>query len=335
VQHQYVERHSGRVCTEELLADPLVRWLYHPVREHAPSLFRLFTGARASAALAFLQYDSLLARRLDEPLATMQRLGIDVNECLEAPQSLRSPRQIFERKLRFEECRPMVESAETVVSPADARVLVGSLKENFGLFIKGKFFDLDELLGEQGDWRGVFAAGDFAIFRLTPDKYHYNHTPVAGRVIDIYGLDGCYHACNPAAMVREVTSLSRNRRVVTIIDTDLPGGSGVGLVAMIEVVALMIGRIEQCYSSRGYADPQPVEPGLWLEKGQPKSLYHPGSSTDILLFEPGRVRMASDLLDNQQRSDVFSRFSAGFGLPLVETELTVRSPLAFCRRRRP
>ena len=32
-------------------------------------------------------------------------------------------------------------------------------------------------------------------------------------------------------------------------DTDIPGGSHVGFVAMIEVVALMIGDIVQCYSA--------------------------------------------------------------------------------------
>jgi phosphatidylserine decarboxylase len=43
-----------------------------------------------------------------------------------------------------------------------------------------------------------------------------------------------------------VRPYSKNKRVVTIIDTDVEGGTGIGLVAMIEVVALMIGDIVQC-----------------------------------------------------------------------------------------
>ena len=35
VRHQYIERASGRIYEEHPFADRLVRWMYHPVREHA------------------------------------------------------------------------------------------------------------------------------------------------------------------------------------------------------------------------------------------------------------------------------------------------------------
>jgi phosphatidylserine decarboxylase len=70
------------------------------------------------------------------------------------------------------------------------------------------------------------------------------------------------------------------------------------------------------------------EVGVRLERGQPKSLFRPGSSTDVLLFEPGRIRFCPDLLENQQRQGVSSRFSLGFGQPLVETDVQVRSTIA-------
>jgi phosphatidylserine decarboxylase len=76
------------------------------------------------------------------------------------------------------------------------------------------------------------------ICRLTPEKYHYTHCPASGVVRDIYDLPGAYHSCHPAATVALAAPFSKNRRVVTIIDTDVANGSGVGLVAMIEVVAL-------------------------------------------------------------------------------------------------
>ena len=189
-----------------------------------------------------------------------------------------------------------------------------------------------DLLGpDRHDWHRSFSQGDFAVFRLTPDKYHYNHTPVAGRVIAHYAIEGGYHCCNPGAVVSVATPYSKNKRVVTIIDTDVADGTKVGLVAMIEVVALMIGEIVQAYSSHGYDDPQPLTNGMFLAKGQPKSLYRPGSSTDILLFQPGRVLFAPDLLQNQLRNGVSSRFSHGFGRPLVETDIKVRSLLATAR----
>ena len=44
--HQYIERSSGRICQEKLFGDRLVGFLYHPLRERAPALFRLCRGPR-------------------------------------------------------------------------------------------------------------------------------------------------------------------------------------------------------------------------------------------------------------------------------------------------
>jgi hypothetical protein len=45
------------------------------------------------------------------------------------------------------------------------------------------------LLGtHQKHWQHSYGDGDFAIFRLTPDKYHYNHVPVSGMVVDFYAI---------------------------------------------------------------------------------------------------------------------------------------------------
>ncbi|HKJ05688.1 MAG TPA: phosphatidylserine decarboxylase [Geopsychrobacteraceae bacterium] len=327
--HQYIERFSGKVCNEPLFGDRLIRWLYHPVREKAPQLFQLLTGQCSSQLLGFFNYDLALASRIFGNQRFLREAGVDLEECLASLAELDTARRVFERKIHYELYRPMPEDEQAVVSPADARVIVGSLDEVSSLQIKGKFFAYEELLGRQNrQWLDAFRSGDFAIFRLTPDKYHYNHTPVAGKVVDYYEIDGSYHSCNPQAIVTEATPFSKNRRVVTVFDTDVPGGSSVGKVAMLEVVALMIGGIDQCYSRRCYDDPQPIRVGMFVEKGCPKSLYRPGSSTDVLLFEPGRVAFAGDLLNNRLRQDVSSRFSAGFKNPLVETDIRVRSLLA-------
>lgn len=328
LQHQFVERHTGAVRDEQLFSDSSVRWLYHEVRERAPQLFELFISARASSLLGWFNYDLALGSRLVGNQRFLHETGLDLSECV-APASLNTLRQLFERQIRYWEGRPLPAEERTVVSPADSRVLVGSLAETSALWLKGKFFAFEELIGrDKGEWLTAFADGEFALFRLTPDKYHYNHTPVAGLVRDIYEVRGRYHSCNPSAIVIEATPYSKNTRTVTVIDTDVPGGTGVGLVAMLEITALMIGEVVQCYSRERYDAPQPVVPGLFVERGCPKSLYRPGSSTDVLLFERGRVQFAEDLLRNQRRADVQSRFSQGFGQPLVETEVAVRSMLA-------
>lgn len=325
--HQYVDRETGRLETERLYQDRLVLYFYGRVRESMPAVFRMLTSRLSTRLLGYLNYDTRWGSGAGRRFLRDHR--IDLDECLDDPAGFQSVRQVFERRIRYWDCRPMPEDAYAVVSPADARVLVGSFRERSAVCIKEKFFDLAELLGpDRPAWRAAFADGDYAIFRLTPEKYHYNHAPVAGVVIDHYPVDGHYHSCNPGAAVVIATPYSKNRRVVTVIDTDAPGGTHVGKVAMIEVVALMIGDIVQCVSRERYDDPRPVVPGMFLARGCPKSLFRPGSSTTLLVFEKQRVRFAPDLLAHQTRAQGHSRYSVGFGQPLIETDVRVRSVIA-------
>jgi phosphatidylserine decarboxylase len=107
--------------------------------------------------------------------------------------------------LQFE--HPTTSKTSYAVSPADARVLVGSLQAEHLLFLKNKFFHYEELVGTHLPWVKSFREGDFAIFRLTPDKYHYNHTPVSGVVLDFYELAGEYHSLQTQ---QQLSNLSRH-----------------------------------------------------------------------------------------------------------------------------
>ena len=324
--HQYVERESGRVVTERFIGDRTVRMLYHHLREHLPTLFHALTSPRMSELLGFIHFD-LDRPFVGRPEKLFGRIGCEYQECLDELHTFDTMRKVFERKIRYWEFRPMDTNPENIASPADARVIVGSLSQHSQLFIKEKFFNHRELLGEKSWWGDRFAGGDFGVFRLTPDKYHYNHSPVSGRIIDSYDIGGCHHSCNPVAVTAVSSIYSKNSRFVTIIDTDVHGGSQVGLVAMIEVAALMIGGIQQCYSRQRYDAPIPLGIGEHMEKGCPKSLFQPGSSTVILLFEPGKMDFSRDLVINSRRCDVHSRFSHEQFRSLVETDVKVRSSI--------
>ena len=295
MSHQYIERLSGEVCTERFLGDSLINLIYSDVREKAPVLYKALISSRISEILAFINYDLPLGARLTGAQNLLHKLGVDLNECIEPASRLNTARKIFERQIKYWQCRPMPQDDAVVVSPADAKMLAGSLARDTSLFIKEKFFNFKDLLGaNKTAWLKAFEDGDFAVFRLTPEKYHYNHVPVTGTVVDIYEIQGSYHSCNPSAVISEATPYSKNKRVVTIIDTDIKGSSCIGLVAMIEIVALMIGNISQCYSKYQYKNPVPVKPHMQLIKGQPKSLYLPGSSVDVLLFQKNRISFDAD-----------------------------------------
>lgn len=332
IEHQYIDRATGRVCSERPIADGVVNYLYCSRREEGSLLYRLLGSRRLSSLLGWVNYDFPLGQGLSGIRRFMRRNAIDLNECLGPVEALDTARKIFERKIRYWQCRPMAEDSHAVVCPADSRVLVGSLKDDSALFLKGKFFDYEELLGaHKTEWLKAFRGGDFLVCRLTPDKYHYNHTPAAGIVRDHYECAGCYHSCNPGAAVTLAAPYSKNKRIVTIIDTDVAGGTRVGLLAMVEVVALMIGDIVQRYSAVEYRDPLPIRRGLFVQRGCPKSLFRPGSSTTVLLFQEQRVEFCRDIIQNLRRGNVSSRYSQGLGEPLVETDVQVRATVAIRR----
>lgn len=89
----------------------------------------------------------------------------------------------------------------------------------------------------------------------------------------------------------------------------------------------MIGEIDQRYSEQEYRDPKPMKRGAFLRRGCPKSLFRPGSSTTVLLFQEQRVDFCQDLLTNLHRADIPSRYSQGLGKPLVETDVKVRATI--------
>jgi phosphatidylserine decarboxylase len=330
VQHHYIDRDTGKICPERPLGDWIVNYLYSKKREEMPYVYQLLGSQWFSGFLGWVNFDFPLGQDISGVRRFLKDCAINLDECLDKPEKLDSARKVFERRIRYWQCRLMSADASAVVAPSDSRLLIGSFKDTSALFLKGKFFDYAELLGpSKSAWLRAFDGGDFVICRLTPEKYHYNHTPVAGVVRDFYENGGAYHSCNPGPVVNLATPYSKNKRVVTVIDTDVRGGTKVGRVAMIEIVALMVGDIVQCYSESKYHDPEPPQIGMFLRRGCPKSLFRPGSSTTVLLFQKDRMEFSQDLIRNLHRADVASRYSEGLGRTLVETDIKVRSTIGY------
>lgn len=327
MKHQYIVRETGEVADEVFYHDRLVNYIYSLMREESSLVYRLVSSQWMSSLMAWINYDFPAGKWLTGGSGFLKKSGIDTSEFYDPPEFLDTARKFFERKIRYDEFRPMPGGEDVIVSPADSRVITGSFESENLLFLKEKFFSLGDLLGADSGWPEIFRDGDFAVFRLTPDKYHYSHVPVSGIVADFYEVDGAYNSCNPGAVIAVNEAYSRNRRVVTVIDTDVHRGTCCGKVAMIEVAALMIGDIVQCYSEKEYDSPSPVMKGMFLKRGQPKSLFRPGSSVDILIFEKGRVDFDSDLVANSIMIGIVTRFMQRFTRPVVETDIKVRSSI--------
>ena len=134
LQHQYIERDTSRVMTERLYGDRIISYFYNSEREQTSALFRALSSPYVSSLLSLVNYDLPGLSRLAGAHRFVARLGINLSECVEPPERLNTAKKIFERQIRYWETRPMPDDRAAVVSPADGRVLVGSLAETSQFF---------------------------------------------------------------------------------------------------------------------------------------------------------------------------------------------------------
>lgn len=327
-EHHYIDRYTQQPKCETFAGDWIVYHTYRNADRYSPWLLESLTGKVASRLLATAYFDlpwSPVARN-----RYVQNYGIDPTEMRKPLEECHTRRDLFTRQLKYETCREMTSNVKTVISPSDSRVLVGNLESDQDFFIKDRFFSMSDLLGGFMTYTAIFHGGDFAIFRLAPDDYHYYHNCVSGVIEDIYKVEGRLASVSPVALGTMKELLSHNLRWVTIIDTDVENGSQVGKVAMIEIAAQVIGGMTQETSTNGYENPKPLERGMFLERGRPKGMFLPGSSTVVVMMERNRVEFVPDLRQQQQRQDVASLYRHGlFGCDMVEVYVQVRDTIAY------
>ena len=116
-QHQYVERGTGRICSERPFADWIVNYLYSPEREYAPLLYQLLGSQWMSGLLGWVNYDFPLGQNIFGIRRFMRNSGIDLAECLDKLETLDTARKVFERKIRYWHHRPMAGDPAAIVCP--------------------------------------------------------------------------------------------------------------------------------------------------------------------------------------------------------------------------
>jgi phosphatidylserine decarboxylase len=329
--HQYIQRHRNTATNEALIADQVIDFLYSTRRDEPGFLLRALASGVVTDALAHWQFDRRFGRNSTTIAHCAHRLMICESELLTRYNEMRTLRDLFERKIRYWDVRPLPQASDVIVSPADGKLLPFRAFESDSLPIKSRFIRVTELLAHLNPWQSHARSINpisGAIVRLTPDVYHYTHAPVAGIVRQHAVIEGAFHSCNPTALVRFEGSYALNRRAVTVYDTDVPGGTGVGVVVQIDVAAMMIGQIESRFSTTRYDTPRALAPGDFVPRGAPVSLFRPGSSTSIVLWDGRRAAIGDDLICNSQRTDLSSRFSDWLGRPWVETQVAVRQSIS-------
>ncbi|MDR1401857.1 MAG: phosphatidylserine decarboxylase [Puniceicoccales bacterium] len=190
----------------------------------------------------------------------------------------------FYRKLKpFS--RPISPKPNGVSASADGRHLAYRDMQNFSpFFIKGEQLSAENLTMDK-KIADRFRGGSILISRLCPADYHRFHFPVACVPGKTFLVNGEYAAVHPIAMAGKMNAFLENKRMSTLLHTDICGD-----ILMIEIGSTCVGTIKQTFA--------PDKPAL---KGQEKGYFKFGGSTVILIFEKGRVKFSADVLDNTSR----------------------------------
>ena len=103
---------------------------------------------------------------------------------------------------------------------------------------------------------------------------------------------------SPYAQRRLVPFYAENHRMVTPFGSD-----HFGPMVMVEVGAMTVGSIRQCFT-----------PEAPVDRGDRKGFFELGGSTVVLLFESGAVDLARDLLDNTEAGlETYGRMGDSLG----------------------
>ena len=273
---QFFNRYTGEVETEIVYGEQWLRFiLFNPFGKIA--LHTVAKRAWFSRWYGWRMSRSGSAARVGP---FIEQYGIAEEEHVKAADAFTSFNEFFYRKLK-PAARPVDAATDSVVFPADGRHL-GFAKASAmeGVYVKGQRFDLGRLLGDD-DLAEQFADGVAVFSRLCPVDYHRFHFPVSGVPGNARLINGPLYSVNPLALRDRLAILWENKRFITEIETEQ-----LGRVLMLEIGATNVGSVHHTFV-----------PTRSVEKGEEKGYFAFGGSATLTLFEPGRVQLAEDLLE--------------------------------------
>lgn len=206
----------------------------------------------------------------------IRQYGINTDEFERPLESFTSFNDFFIRKLKAS-ARPIDQTPDHLISPADSRLLAYEIKHDTLLPVKGRAFTLRELL--RNDLADEYLGGRCLIFRLAPVDYHRFGYIDDGEQSPITVVKGFYRSVHPLAIWRQLPVFSENQREYCVLYT-----RNFGAVVHIDVGATGVGRIVQHQRQGGPC-----------RRGQEKGYFEFGGSTSILLFKPGSVKLDDDI----------------------------------------
>ena len=145
-----------------------------------------------------------------------------------------------------------------------------------------------DLLGRTPE-KERFRNGPCLLARLCPVDYHRFHFPDSGSITHFHVETGKLHSVNPLALQKKPSLFLGNERQISVLQT-----RHFGLLAYVEVGALMVGKIVQSHPQERV-----------FERGEEKGYFLFGGSTVIVYGEKGAWVPEADILEHTaQRREV-------------------------------
>ena len=275
---QFFNRYTKQLETEKVYGEAFLDWTYNNPLGKIP--LHLFVKKPF--------FSKWYGRKMDHP-KTIEKIqpfiedyDMNVDDFLDDQSTFAHFNEFFYRKLK-PSARPIADT--DVVFPADGRHLgFEAASEIKDFFVKGQSFDIQSLLQDDELYQ-IFKNGPLVLSRLCPVDYHRFHFPVAGTPSETKVINGPLYSVSPIALRKHLQYLWENKRTVTVIKTET-----MGKVAVLDIGATCVGSIHQTFT-----------PSQKMEKASEKGYFSFGGSSTITLFEPGKVQLAQDLLENSAK----------------------------------
>lgn len=182
-----------------------------------------------------------------------------------------------------------------LISPSDGYFSGYDLQENTVLEIKNSRYHLKDLFRDKGLAR-QFEGGKALVIRLTPANYHRYCYPVSGKILMSRKVRGKLHCVRPIALAA-VPVFVQNSREYQVIRSD-----AFGLVAQMEVGALLVGRIK---------NRQKALKNGFVQAGEEKGYFEFGGSTIILFFQKDAISLEEKLVGSTCDAEIPVRMGEG------------------------
>ncbi len=298
---RYIDRDTKRVETEQIYGKFFIHLLY------GNHFFSAILRVLIVPLIAYFSFFSRLYGKFQKSRLSkfkvvpfIEKYQIDSTEFLDPVDSFQSFNDFFIRQLK-PSARPITDGNDVAILPADARYLVfPNILRSDGFVVKGQKFTLETLL-QNNTHAHKYHQGSMVIARLCPLDYHRFHFPCNCVPDPAAAIPGPLFSVNPLALRKDISILSKNKRMITELDT-----KHFGIVLFIEVGATYVGSIHQTY-----------QPQKHYAKGDEKGYFSFGGSCVIMLFEPFRIQLDQDLIEaSSQHMEVLGKMGQSLGKAL-------------------